>query len=259
MEDYTQYKESYDRDGFVLIRNFLSADECEPLFAALDRYIREVVPSITDESAFYQDKSRPETLKQLQHLEKYEPYFEGYSSHSKWNALASTLIGEEAHTLGPKWMDKPPKIDHPTPPHQDNFYFKFNPPHVASVWMAIDPVDEGNGCLRYIPGSHQRGIRPHALTTVLGFSQGITDYGPKDEEMELVVDMQPGDVVVHHGEMIHRAGPNQSTTRHRRAFAMVYYGVNCEVDEAAKQLHVETLKNQHRGMGLDTETPVINN
>ena len=258
MEDYTQYKESYDRDGFVLIRNFLSADECEPLFAALDRYIREVVPSIPDESAFYQDKSRPETLKQLQHLEKYEPYFEGYSSHPKWNALASTLIGEEAHTLGPKWMDKPPKIDHPTPPHQDNFYFKFNPPHVASVWMAIDPVDEGNGCLRYIPGSHQRGIRPHTLTSVLGFSQGITDYCSKDEEMEEVVDMEPGDVVVHHGQIIHRADPNQSTTRHRRAFAMVYYGVSCKVDEKAKQLHVETLKNQHREMGLDRDTSVIN-
>ena len=62
MEDYTQYKESYDRDGFVLVRNFLSPDEYEPLFAVLDRFIREVVPSIPDEAAFYQDKSRPETL-----------------------------------------------------------------------------------------------------------------------------------------------------------------------------------------------------
>ena len=258
MEDYTQYKKRYDRDGFVLIRNFLSADECGPLFTALDRYILEVVPSIPDESAFYQDKSRPESLKQLQHLEKHEPYFEGYCSHPKWNVLASTLIGEEAHTLGPKWMDKPPKTDHPTPPHQDNFYFKFNPPHVASVWMAIDSVDERNGGLRYIPGSHQRGIRPHALTSVLGFSQGITDYCSKDEEMEKIVDMEPGDVVVHHGEIIHRADPNQSTTRHRRAFAMVYYGVSCKVDEEAKQLHIKEFKNQHREMGLDTETSVIN-
>ena len=258
MDDYTQYKESYDRDGFVVVRNFLSPEEYEPLFAALDRYIREVVPSIPDEAAFYQDKSRPETLKQLQHLEKYEPYFEAYCSHRKWNALASTLIGEEAHTLGPKWMNKPPNTDHPTPPHQDNYYFKFNPPHVVSVWMAIDPVDEENGCLRYIPGSHLRGIRPHARTSVLGFSQGITNYGSNDEAMEEVVKMEPGDVVVHHGQMIHRADPNQSKTRNRRAFAMVYYGVSCNVDEEAKQLHVKTLKNQHREMGLNTETTVNN-
>ncbi len=258
MEDYTQYKESYDRDGFVLIRNFLSADECEPLFAALDRYIREVVPLIPDESAFYQDKSRPETLKQMHHLAKYEPYFEEYSRHQKWNVLARTLIGEEAHSAGPEWFNKPPKTDHPTPPHQDNFYFKLSPPNAASVWMAIDPVDEENGCLRYNPGSHLRGIRPHALTSVLGFSQGITDYESKDEAMEVMVEMQPGDAVVHHGDVIHRAEPNKSTTRHRRAFAMIYYGVSCKVDEEAKQILDENLKNQHREMGLDTETSVIN-
>ena len=255
MDDYTQYKESYDRDGFVVVRNFLSPDEYEPLFAVLDRFIREVVPSIPDEAAFYQDKSQPETLKQMQHMEKFEPYFEEYRSHPKWNALASTLIGEEAHTKGPEWFNKPPKTDHPTPPHQDNYYFKLNPPNVASVWMAIDPVDEENGCLRYIPGSHLRGIRPHALTSVLGFSQGITDYGPKDEEMEEVVHMQPGDAVVHHAETIHRADPNQSASRHRRAIAMVYNGVSCKVDEEAKQLHIEEFKNQHHEMGLDTKTP----
>ena len=255
MENYTQYKESYDRDGFVLVRNFLSPDEYEPLISVLERFIREVVPSIPDEAAFYQDKSRPETLKQMQHMAKFEPYFEEYSRHPKWNALASTLIGEEAHTAGPEWFNKPPQTDHPTPPHQDNFYFKLNPPNVASVWMAIDPVDEENGCLRYIPGSHLRGIRPHALTTVLGFSQGITDYGPKDEEMEVMVEMQPGDAVVHHAEIIHRADPNQSASRHRRALAMVYNGVSCKVDEEAKQLHIKEFKNQHREMGLDTRTP----
>ena len=255
MDDYTQYKESYDRDGFVLIRNFLSPNEYKPLFAVLDRFIREVVPSIPDEAAFYQDKSQPETLKQMQHIAKFEPYFEEYSRNPKWNALASTLIGEEAHTLGPEWFNKPPKTNHPTPPHQDNYYFKLIPPNAASVWMAIDPVNKENGCLRYIPGSHLRGIRPHALTSVLGFSQGITDYGPKDEEMEVMVEMQPGDAVVHHAEIIHRADPNQSASRHRRAFAMVYKGVSCKIDEEAKRLHDEAFKKQHREMGLDTRTP----
>lgn len=251
MNDYTKYKESFNRDGYVVVRNFLSPHEYEPLFIALDRFIHDVVPSIPDEAAFYQDKSRPETLKQMQHIAKFDPYLKEYSNHPKWKALASTLIGEEAHTAGPEWFNKPPKTDHSTPPHQDNYYFKLNPPHVVSIWMAIDPVDEENGCLRYIPGSHLRGIRPHALTSVLGFSQGITNYDSKDEAMEVVVGLQPGDAVVHHGEIIHRADPNQSTSRHRRAFAMVYKGVSCKVDEEAKKIHDDTFKNQHRNMGLE--------
>ena len=39
---------------------------------------------------------------------------------------------------------------------------------------------------------------------VLGFSQGISDYGPEDEAREAVVSLQPGDLAVHHGETIHR-------------------------------------------------------
>ena len=253
MEDYTQYRERYDRDGFVLVRNFLPPDEFEALIAVVDRFIREVVPSVPDSAAFYQDKSRPETLKQMQHIAQYEPYFEEYRSHPRWNALARTLTGEEAHTIGPEWFNKPPKTDHPTPPHQDNYYFKLNPPNVATIWMAIDRVDEENGCLRYIPASHRLGLRPHALTSVLGFSQGITDYSPEDEVREAVVRMQPRDVVVHHAEIIHRADPNRSETRHRRAFAMVFEGVSCKIDEEARRLHKVVLKSQHRDMGLDSQ------
>jgi phytanoyl-CoA hydroxylase len=66
--------------------------------------------------------------------------------------------------------------------------------------------------------------------------------------------MQPGDVVVHHGEIIHRADPNRSATRQRRAFAMNFEGVSCRVDEEAKQRQAEAAKKQHREMGLDTDS-----
>ena len=29
---------------------------------------------------------------------------------------------------------------------------------VLTIWLALDPVDEQNGCLRYVAGSHRRGI-----------------------------------------------------------------------------------------------------
>jgi phytanoyl-CoA hydroxylase len=101
------------------------------------------------------------------------------------------------------------------------------------MWMALDPVDEENGCLRYVPGSQQRGIRPHGRTKTLGFSQGITDYDDEDRAIEVPIVLQPGDVTIHHGNTIHRADANQSTTRHRRSFAMVFKGVSCRRDEAA--------------------------
>ena len=206
MPDYTSYKAAYDRDGFVLVRNFLPSDELEDLTAQVNRYIRNVVPTLPDQAAFYQDKDRPETLKQLQKMGDYDAFFSDYRDQPRWKALAQTLIGEAAQVSQPEWFNKPPQTEHPTPPHQDNFYFNLTPPNVASIWLALDPVDEGNGCLRYSLGSHHKGIRPHTAPGA-GFSQGIADYGPQDQAHEVAVHLQPGDAVVHHGEVIHRADP----------------------------------------------------
>jgi phytanoyl-CoA hydroxylase len=118
--------------------------------------------------------------------------------------------------------------------------------------MALDAVDEENGCLRYVRGSHQRGIRPHGRSQILGFSQGILDYGPADTAAEVQIHLQPGDVVAHHGNTIHRADANRSATRNRRAFATVYKGVSCQRDEQAFARYQAAVKEQHQQMGLKT-------
>ena len=118
--------------------------------------------------------------------------------------------------------------------------------------MALDTIDDENGCLRYVRGSHLRGIRPHTSSSVLGFSQTIADFGadPNDVAGEVAVHLQPGDVVVHHGNTIHRADPNRSAARHRRAFAIVYRGHSCRRDEPAHARYRAALETQHAALGV---------
>lgn len=229
---YEAEKQRYDQQGFVIVRQLLGDAEFAELRANLDRYVRDVVPVLPDSDAFYQDRTRPETLKQLQRM-GCDPFFLEYARHPKWKALAEALIGEPATCDQPEWFNKPPGTNHVTPPHQDNYYFCLAPPHVLTIWMALDPVDAENGCLRYVAGSHLRGYRTHAKSKILGFSQGIVDYTPDDFTREVAVPLQPGDLVAHHGMTIHRADANLSLTRHRRSFAMVFKGVSCQRDEAA--------------------------
>ena len=113
-------------------------------------------------------------------------------------------------------------------------------------------MDDANGCLRYVAGSHRRAVRPHGRSEVLGFSQGITDYGAGDRASEVAIHLQPGDAVAHHGNTIHRADPNRSPTRHRRAFAMVFRGTSCRRDEAAFARYQAAVKAQHTALGLKT-------
>jgi phytanoyl-CoA hydroxylase len=248
---FQQYKDAFDRDGFVIVPQLLTPAEFTELRDNLQRYIHEVVPTLPDSHAFYQDRGRPETLKQMQHM-AVDPFFRAYRRQATWRALADALIGEAAEAQEPEWFNKPPGTEHLTPPHQDNYYFNLKPPNVLTIWMALDPVDDGNGCLRYVRGSHRHGVRSHGRSNVLGFSQGITDYGPDDEAREVPIHLQPGDVVVHHGNTIHRADANRSATRHRRAFAMVFKGVSCCRDEDAYQRYLAALKAQHEQMGLKT-------
>lgn len=248
---YEREKADFDRDGFVVVRQLLSPADFRALNDNLDRYIREVVPTLPDSDAFYQDRSKPETLKQMQHMGQ-DAFFSNYRNHPTWIALAEALLGESVEPQEPEWFNKPPGTEHATPPHQDNYYFNFNPCSVVTIWMALDVVDNENGCLRYVPGSQLLGVRPHNSTKVLGFSQGISDFGPDDLAAEKTIHLQPGDVAVHHGNTIHRAEANRSPTRNRRAFAMVVKGESCRRDEESFARYLQSAKTQHAAMGLKT-------
>jgi phytanoyl-CoA hydroxylase len=245
--NYVGQKRAYETQGFIVVRQLLSADEFAELQGELDRYLREVVPTLPETYAFYQDRTRPETLKQLHNM-AVDPYFAAYRQHARWNELATALLGEPAQALEPEWFGKPPRTPHPTPPHQDNHYFKLVPPSVLTIWMALEEIDEENGCLRYVTGSHREGMRPHSPTQVLGVSQGITDYGPADTAREVAIHLSPGDVVCHHGHTIHRAEPNNSATRHRRAFAIVFQGESAQRDEIAFAEYQRTLQTQQAAL-----------
>jgi phytanoyl-CoA hydroxylase len=254
VESYDNYKSSYDRDGFVVVRQLLDPAELAELTAALDRYIRDVVPTLPRSHAFYEDRARPETLKQLQHLGG-DPFFAAYRRQPRWLALARALVGEPVEARDGEWFNKPPRLSRETPPHQDNYYFNLVPPKVVTIWMALDSVDRHNGCLRYVAGSHRQGLRPHGLSPVLGFSQAVTDYGPDDAAREVEVHLAPGDVVAHHGMTIHRADANGSSNRQRRAFAMVFRGESCRLDENRFAQYQQQLRQQHAALGWAEPRP----
>lgn len=249
--DSAQLRADFERDGFAVIRNFLPSDEFQRLAGNVERYIRDIVPTLGDRDAFYEDRAQPQTLKQLARMEQ-DAFFAAYVRHPLWLATAAELLGEDVQAHGTEWFNKPPATHHVTPPHQDNFYFCLKPPQVLTMWLALDVIDDENGCLRYVPGSHRHGLRPHARTKTLGFSQGISDYTDADIAREVPILAQPNDVLIHHGNTIHRANANCSSTRHRRSFAMVLQGVSAQRDQAAFDRYRAAAQAQHEELGLKT-------
>jgi len=235
MEDVQELKKKFDSDGYLVIRNFLSAVELAELKHELERYIHECVPSLQRTDVYYEDRDNPATLKQMAHIKEHDSYFADLIMRPKWASLAETLLADKVVARELEWFNKPPAIGKPTPPHQDGYYFMLEPNEAITMWLALDPVDESNGCIRYIPGSHRKGLRPHGRTDVLGFSQGITDYNSADRGAEMPIVASPGDLLVHHAGTIHRADGNPSQ-RHRRSLGLIFYAAHALED--AKRLAV---------------------
>ncbi|MEX0642876.1 MAG: phytanoyl-CoA dioxygenase family protein [Pirellulales bacterium] len=225
----------YDRTGYVALRGFLSSEEVTALHTNVARYISDIVPTLPREQVFYEKMGANETLKQLQRMHNYDEYFHQFFTKGKFPALAGTLLRDEVVPINLQYFNKPAGVGQPTPPHQDGYYFMLKPCEALTMWLALDDVDEENGCVRYVAGSHRRGIRPHGRTQTLGFSQAITDFPqPSDEADEIAFPAKPGDLLVHHALTIHRAEGNRSSHRSRRALGFIYYAKRAEVDEAAQ-------------------------
>lgn len=243
--DPQSLRKSFDRDGYLFLSGFLTPEESAELDDKLKTFIRDVVPSMPPEHAFYEDRNVPGSLKQIFHLSAYDPYFEKLVGGSKFEKLAEVLLGEKMAKREVEYFNKPAGIGKPTPPHQDSYYFMLTPPQAITFWIPLEDVDEENGCLRYVKGSHLKGMRPHGKTSTLGFSQGIVDFGTgEDKEREVAVPAKIGDVLVHHGMTIHRADGNNSPVRSRRVLGLVYFGESAKEDLAAKEAYQEKLKEE---------------
>ena len=207
----------------------------------IEQYIVNVVPDMPCNRVFFEDKNDSTTLKQLQDMQLYDPYFAAYLYKSKFEDLAANLLDETVIGKTIEYFNKPPKIGQPTPPHQDAFYFMLQPPQALTMWLALETVDEENGCVRYIKGSHLRGMRIHAKSNIAGFSQGIADYSNHDFQTEIPIVAKSGDLLIHHAMTVHRADANKSEKRSRKALGLIYFGESAKEDVQEKQAYQKQL------------------
>ena len=119
--------------------------------------------------------------------------------------------------------------------HQDLTYWGMGEiDNLVTAWLALSPVNEKSGCMDFVKGSHKNKILPHTDTqnkdNILSRSQEINVKVKDDDKTPIILD--PGQMSLHHGLMIHGSGPNISDDR-RIGVAIRY------VSPKAKQLVAE--------------------
>jgi ectoine hydroxylase-related dioxygenase (phytanoyl-CoA dioxygenase family) len=135
--------------------------------------------------------------------------------------IGAQLLGhrEDELELWTHMIDKPARTGHDTPWHQDEAFWELDLGyHACAVWLALDDFDVDNGCMQFLPGSHQRGIvtHRHLFDDPMVSALVIDDV---DESQAVAVPLPAGGATFHTQRTMHHTGPNH-TDRRRRAYAL---------------------------------------
>jgi phytanoyl-CoA hydroxylase len=236
---------SFQADGYLHLPDYLSESMLGATKQALMRVI-DKIDTFCSEEVYCEDREDPASLKQIQHLENKEDFFQQLISTGGLYELAQEIFQEEPIPKNIQYFNKPPKKGSATPAHQDGYYFMLNPCRALTMWLALEEVDESNGCISYVKASQRLGLRAHQCTKTLGFSQGITDFpNPEDQAQMVKIKAQPGDLLIHDAMTIHSADEN-SSSRSRKAIGLIYYAASARVDKLAHATYQQQLANDLR-------------
>jgi len=151
--------------------------------------------------------------------------------------IAELILGSDLACFTAHYICKPPLDGHAVLWHQDGAYWNLSPMEATSLWLAIDESTTENGCLRVIPGSHKLGLQKLVLRRDTP-NLLMTSMEDKHVDVHNAVDieLQPGDVSVHHPNIIHGSEANRSSKR-RCGLDMAYINTSTTIANEALYLN----------------------
>lgn len=156
--------------------------------------------------------------------------------------LVEPILGPDILLFSTHFICKPKGDGRRVPWHEDSTYWKGNidPINVATIWLAIDPSTEENGCMKVIPRTHNTGRKGYSdyadVDKALNvFSTEIVKEQRKEEEAVPCI-LQPNECSIHDGRLMHGSEPNTSNKR-RCGWTLRYVGADVKMAEDRLGLH----------------------
>ena len=224
----------YNRDGYVIVRNFLNSDEVKKLYAIAteDDMMRKHSFDLNDQSG-----------KKTKLALWYKPGNDAYGLLSKSeriiNSVNKLMEGDsEVCHFHSKLMQKEPKVGGAWEWHQDYGYWYKNeflfPGQMISVMVAITDANKENGCLQVIKGTHKMGRIEHGFSgEQVGASQHYVDLALKTQEI-IYVEIKAGDALFFHSNLLHRSEANLSDNSRWSLISCYNRSANVPYNEPSK-------------------------
>ena len=215
----------YHEYGYLSVENVLSEDEVAELRIVTDEFVeksREVTEHTSEfdlEPSHTTDKPR---LRRLKSPILLHDLYRQLLHHENILAHVSQLIGYGLRTNGNKLNMKQPGYGSPVEWHQDWAFYPHTNDDLLAVGVVIDDMNEENGPLLVIPGSHKGPIYDHNLDG--HFCGAVTDSAFSDKAAVSVI-IKAGGITIHHVRRLH--GSVANTSDHPRRLLLFQY---CAID-----------------------------
>ena len=193
----TEQIAAYERDGFLVLGNFISPESCNRLRARAEELVSEFDPSVVsifstheqtrtsddyflesgdkirfffEENAFNSDgslkQSKEQSINKIGHaLHDLDPVFNQFSRTADIEQLVRDLGIENPLLLQSMYIFKQPRIGGEVTCHQDATFLYTEPLKMVGLWFALEDASIENGCLWAIPGGHKLGLKSRFVRT----------------------------------------------------------------------------------------------
>ena len=194
--------EQYHRDGFISPIRVMSVAEAEAIREKLE--------------AFEAAQGKPIHGTQKTKCSLLFPFlYDLFTGDAVLDAVEDLIGPDILHYQCGVWI-KEPEAGSYVSWHQDSTYYGMDPLELVSGWVALSPATAETGCMQVIPGSHKVGQLPVDYSEVsednLLASGQRTQY-EVDESKVVLMDLQPGEMSLHHVALVHSSRPNHGTDR----------------------------------------------
>jgi phytanoyl-CoA hydroxylase len=209
--------DAYDRDGFIIVPDVLSADEIAELRRVTDDFVEgsRAVSAHTDvydlEPGHTADDPRVRRIK-VPHVQA--PIYDRVMRHPKILAALQQLLSPAIRFDTSKLNMKSPGYGAAVEWHQDWAFYPHTNDDLAAVGVMMDDCEIENGPLLCIPGSHKGPIHDHHAD---GYFCGAIDGKASGIDFSAAVPCtgKAGSISIHHARTIHGSAVNTSAKPRR--------------------------------------------
>ena len=215
-----EQRASYEKNGLLLVENVLSQSELARI-RQITEELTEASRNVSESNDVYEleqghgpDNPRLTRIK-LPH--KQHPFFWELLTQSKVTQVLNDLLGPDTTLLTSKLNTKAPGGGAAVEWHQDWAFYPHTNDDLLAFGVMLEDVDEENGPLMVVPGSHTGPVLSHHANGV--FCGAIDPDDPLFEKNKVVSLVgKAGSMTVHHARLLHGSAPNMSDRARRILF-----------------------------------------